>query len=87
MKLRRTLYFESRIHKCETCAFLHLICPRFQPKSEEALSFKSGWTQLVKINLPVALSLFYFSSTPEPASPLEQSISVRQESKEKAGVR
>lgn len=30
---------------------------------------RSGWTQLAKIKLPVAIALPYFSSAPEPAFP------------------
>lgn len=40
------------------------------PKHKEILNFKSGWTQLVKIKLPVAKTLVYLSSTPEPAIPM-----------------
>lgn len=46
------------------------------PKREQVLSFKSGWTQLVKIKLPMAMALVYLSSTPEPAIPMAYSTSV-----------
>lgn len=46
------------------------------PKPEEVLRFKSGWTQLVKIKLPVAMALVYLSSAPEPTIPMVYSRSV-----------
>lgn len=37
------------------------------PKPEVVLDFGSGWTQVVKNKLPVALALVRLSSAPEPA--------------------
>lgn len=39
-------------------------------KPGDVRSFKSGWTQLVKIKLPVAMALVYLSSAPEPTIPI-----------------
>lgn len=50
------------------------------PKHKEVLIFKSEWTQLVKIKLPVANTLAYLSCTPEPAIPMVySSVCVRQQ--------
>lgn len=49
---------------------------RFSAEHEEVLSYESGWTQLVKMKLPVAMALVYLSSTPEPAIPMVYSRSV-----------
>ena len=43
---------------------------------KEALSCWRGWTQLVRIKLPVAMALVYLSSAPAPAIPLVYSKSV-----------
>lgn len=49
---------------------------RFSSEHEEVLSYESGWTQLAKMKLLVAMALVYLNSTPEPAIPMVYSRSV-----------
>lgn len=47
---------------------MNLKCLSFAlPKPKVVLDFRSGWTQVVKNKLPVALALVRLSSAPEPA--------------------
>lgn len=57
-------------------SILDLTVQLFVFPNKEALSCRRGWTQLVRIKLPVAMALVYLSSAPEPAIPLVYSKNV-----------
>lgn len=66
----------SRFLKSELLIYVLLVCSNVN-KSQ---FFKSGWTQLVRIELPVAKTEVYLCSTPEPATPTvcSRAVCVRQ---------
>lgn len=62
----------SRFLKSELLIYVLLVC-----SNVKSWFFKSGWTQLVRTELPVAKTEVYLCSTPEPATPTVFSRAVR----------